>query len=82
MKILDLGCGMGLSAFYLAQEYGADVFATDDCQSHKEMRLCEVDNRIYEYNAVIQSADDSGGAYVAFPYDVRAEFGKGRVKCV
>jgi cyclopropane fatty-acyl-phospholipid synthase-like methyltransferase len=29
MKILDLGCGMGLSALYLAQEYGADVFATD-----------------------------------------------------
>jgi SAM-dependent methyltransferase len=29
MKILDLGCGTGLSAFYLAQEYGAEVFATD-----------------------------------------------------
>jgi len=29
MKILDLGCGMGLSALYLVQEYGADVFATD-----------------------------------------------------
>jgi len=29
MKILDLGCGMGLSALYLAQAYGATVFATD-----------------------------------------------------
>ena len=29
MKILDLGCGMGLSAVYLAGEYGAEVFATD-----------------------------------------------------
>ena len=29
MKILDLGCGMGLSALYLVQEYGAKVFATD-----------------------------------------------------
>ena len=29
MKILDLGCGMGLSSLYLAQEYGAEVFATD-----------------------------------------------------
>ena len=29
MKILDLGCGMGLSSLYLAQEYGAKVFATD-----------------------------------------------------
>jgi len=29
MRILDLGSGMGLSALYLAQEYGATVFATD-----------------------------------------------------
>jgi len=29
MKILDLGCGLGLSSLYLAQEYGATVFATD-----------------------------------------------------
>ena len=29
MKILDLGCGLGLSSLYLAQEYGAKVFATD-----------------------------------------------------
>jgi SAM-dependent methyltransferase len=29
MKILDLGCGLGLSALYLVQEYGANVFATD-----------------------------------------------------
>ena len=29
MKILDLGSGMGLSALYLAEEYGATVFATD-----------------------------------------------------
>jgi len=29
MKILDLGCGMGLSSLYLAQEYGVNVFATD-----------------------------------------------------
>ena len=35
----------------------------------------------YEYDAVIRSADNSrGGAYVPFPYDIRAEFGKGRVK--
>ena len=29
MRILDLGCGMGLSSLYLVQEYGANVFATD-----------------------------------------------------
>ena len=36
---------------------------------------------IYEYDAVIMNtASGRGGAYVPFPYDIRAEFGKGRVK--
>jgi hypothetical protein len=43
-----------------------------------------MNDKIYKYNAVIKSAgadgSDKGGAYVAFPYDVRAEFGKGRAK--
>jgi len=38
-----------------------------------------VNGKYYEYDAVIQPSD-SGGAYVVFPYDIRAEFGKGRVK--
>jgi SAM-dependent methyltransferase len=29
MRILDLGCGPGLSSLYLVQKYGAEVFATD-----------------------------------------------------
>ena len=29
MRILDLGCGLGLSSLYLVQEYCTDVFATD-----------------------------------------------------
>ena len=41
----------------------------------------EINEKIYEYDAVIQSSTiGKGGAYVPFPYDVRAEFGKGRVK--
>ncbi len=36
--------------------------------------------RVYEFDAVIQDVPDKGGAYIAFPYDVRAEFGKGRIK--
>ena len=33
---------------------------------------------VYEFDAVIQPAG-KGGAYVAFPYDIREEFGRGRV---
>jgi len=37
--------------------------------------------KLYEYDAVIQhSVIGKGGAYVPFPYNVREEFGKGRVK--
>lgn len=43
-----------------------------------------MNEKLYEYDAVVQSAEDDGknqgGAYVAFPYDVHAEFGAGRVK--
>ena len=34
----------------------------------------------YEYDAVLHELDDNGGAYVSFPWDIREEFGKGRVK--
>ncbi len=34
----------------------------------------------YEFRAMIQKVPDIDGAYVEFPYDVRSEFGKGRVK--
>ena len=38
-------------------------------------------NKIYSFDAVIHPSEiGKGGAYVAFPYDVRAEFGKGRAK--
>ena len=34
----------------------------------------------YEFQAKIESVPEKGGAYVRFPYDIRKEFGKGRVK--
>lgn len=34
----------------------------------------------YEFEAVIHEVPGKGGAYVIFPYDIREEFGKGRVK--
>ena len=39
-----------------------------------------MNGRVYVFDAVLQKTPDIDGAYVAFPYDVRAEFGKGRVK--
>ncbi len=36
--------------------------------------------RVYEYWSKIYEAEQKGGAYVIFPYDVREEFGRGRVK--
>lgn len=34
----------------------------------------------YEYDAVIHELPEKGGAYVVFPWNIREEFGKGRVK--
>ncbi len=36
--------------------------------------------KIYEFEAIIQPVDGMDAAYIEFPYDVRKEFGKGRVK--
>ena len=39
-----------------------------------------MNDKTYEYDAVIQKVPDQNGAYVIFPYDFKTEFGKGRVK--
>lgn len=36
--------------------------------------------KLYEFTAVIEPVPDRHGAFVRFPYDIREEFGKGRVK--
>lgn len=37
-------------------------------------------NKLYEFEARIEAVPDKGGAYVIFPYNIKEEFGKGRVK--
>jgi hypothetical protein len=37
-------------------------------------------NKLYEFEAEIKKVPDIDGAYIEFPYDIREEFGKGRVK--
>ena len=34
----------------------------------------------YDYDAALHELKDSGGAYVVFPWDLRKETGKGRLK--
>ena len=36
--------------------------------------------KVYEFDAIIQKVEGIDGAYIEFPYDVRTEFNKGRVK--
>ncbi|MDR2964596.1 MAG: DUF1905 domain-containing protein [Treponema sp.] len=36
--------------------------------------------KIYEFEAEIKKVPDIDGAYIEFPYDIKKEFGKGRVK--
>jgi hypothetical protein len=37
-------------------------------------------NKTYEFTAEIKKVPDIDGAYIEFPYDLKNEFGKGRVK--
>lgn len=39
-----------------------------------------MNSKVYEYESQIFEADKKGGAYMVFPYDIREEFGRGRVK--
>lgn len=39
-----------------------------------------MNHKVYTFEAVIEPVPDKHGAFVRFPYDVRKEFGKGRVK--
>ena len=34
----------------------------------------------YEFDAILHEVPENGGAYVIFPWDIRKESGKGRVK--
>lgn len=39
-----------------------------------------MNTKIYEFDAVLLKVPDIEGAYIEFPYDVKQEFGKGRVR--
>lgn len=39
-----------------------------------------MNHKIYKYESLLYAAGQTGGAYVIFPYDIKKEFGRGRVK--
>ena len=39
-----------------------------------------MNDNLYEYDGTIREDPENGGAYVIFPWNIREEFGKGRVK--
>lgn len=39
-----------------------------------------MNEKIYKFETVIEPVPDKGGAYVRVPFDIRNEFGKGRIK--
>ena len=38
-----------------------------------------MNKKTYEFEAIIQKVRDQDGAYIAVPFDIRTEFGKGRL---
>jgi len=38
-----------------------------------------MEGKTYEFKAEIKKVPDQDGAYIAVPYDIKAEFGKGRL---
>lgn len=39
-----------------------------------------MNNKLYEFEAEIKKVPDLDGAYIEIPFDIRKEYGKGRVK--
>ncbi|MDR0506173.1 MAG: DUF1905 domain-containing protein [Dysgonamonadaceae bacterium] len=39
-----------------------------------------MENKTYEFTAEIKKVSGIDGAYIEFPYDLKKEFGKGRIK--
>jgi len=39
-----------------------------------------MNSKIYQFEAEIKKIPGIDGAYIEFPYDIRKEFGKGRIK--
>jgi len=65
MVKLDVGIGKQLNETYSIENYRSKKGA--------------IMSKVYEFDAEIKKVPDIDGAYIEIPFDVKAEFGKGRV---
>ena len=69
MRVLDLGCGKGLSSIFLAKEYGAQVWATDLWIDASEnfSRICEagVEDRVFPIHSEAHALPFANGFFDA-----------------
>jgi cyclopropane fatty-acyl-phospholipid synthase-like methyltransferase len=73
MKVLDLGCGKGLSSIFLAKEFGVTVFATDlwisATENYERIKEMNLESKIFPIHSDAHSlpyADNFFDAIVSF----------------
>ena len=80
MKILDLGCGKGLSSFYLAKYFDVTVFATDlwiqSTENFERVQQLGLENRVFPVYADARALPYAKGFFdVAVSVDAYHYFG-------
>lgn len=61
-------------------EYGKNFGKYFYCRQNTGREGADMNPKIYTFDAILQKVPDMDGTYINFSYDVRQEFGKGRVK--
>ena len=69
MRVLDMGCGMGMSSVFLAKEYGVTVFANDlwiaATENYKRFVNAGVSDRVFPIHAEAHSLPYADGFFDA-----------------
>ena len=69
MRVLDMGCGKGLSSIFLAKEYGVQVWATDlwidATENFGRIRAAGVEDRVFPMHAEAHSLPFADGFFDA-----------------